>query len=48
MSSRNHPLNSTDTTKMENIMSGLMENNDELPEGWEWKMMDELNEVLAA
>ena len=47
MSSRSHPLNSTDTTKMEKIMSDLMKNNDELPEGWEWKRLGEIAEVVA-
>src|SRR3990167_2280678 len=47
MSSRSHPLNSTDTTKMEKIMSDLMKNNDELPEGWEWKRFGEIAEVVA-
>src|SRR3989338_6452009 len=47
MSSRSHPLNSTDTTKMEKIMSDLMKNNDELPEGWEWKRLGQIAEVVA-
>ena len=47
MSSRSHPLNSTDTTKMEKIMSDLMKNNDELPKGWEWKRLGEIAEVVA-